>query len=306
MLCPHSRTCPGCPLIERAYPAQLEHKRAVVARALARYAVLASPELAPTAPADPITDFRVRAKLVSDGRSLGLFARGSHRVVDIPECRIQRPRVLAVSAALRADLKALGAVSAFDLREADAGVLVTAAVAPEITAAERRRIAERIAARSTSIVSVAVSTRARDAPQVLGTGASVLVGPSELEHRPDPDAPFHYAAHGAFTQAHAGQLARLHVAIEGTLSALAKRHRLGTKLRVLELYAGSGALSLRLASRGFAVTLVETFAPAVRMAERAAAAQNLTLEARAADTASALATFVAAGSRFDAVIVNPP
>ena len=303
--CPHSRRCPGCPLIDLSYPAQLAQKHASLSAALRRYPSLTAVTPGPTVAADPVEGFRVRSKLVTDGRALGLFARGRHEVVDIPECRIQRPRVLAVAAALRRELPALRDASSFDLREADAGVLVTAAVRPSLSPAARQALAERIAALGPEVAGVAVSSREPDAPQVLGSALETLVGPGELRHRPDPTAPFHYAAHGAFTQAHAGQLARLHAAIElalanGASTASARRSP------VLELYAGSGALSLRLAARGHAVTLVEAFAPAVRMAERAAADQGLPVTTRVADTAAALADFVRERARFESVIVNPP
>ncbi|HWP06691.1 MAG TPA: RsmD family RNA methyltransferase, partial [Polyangiaceae bacterium] len=308
VLCPHSRRCPGCPLIDLDYAAQLDRKRALLAQALGAYGALAA-ELGATTPADPVTSFRVRAKLVADRRSLGLFARGTHEVVDIPECRVQRPRVLAVTAALRKSLPLLGPVSSFDVREADEGVLVTAAVDPRVTPAARRALAEQLAALGVGIASVAVSTRERDAPQLLGRDLAVLVGPSELRHTPDPSAPFHYAAHGAFTQAHPGQLARLHAALEAALGdALGPANRAApsTPPRVLELYAGSGALSLRLAARGYAVTLVEAFDPAVRMAERAATEQGLTLTAVTGDVGAALGELAREKARFDAIIVNPP
>jgi len=307
VLCPHSRRCPGCPLIELDYPTQLVQKRAALARALGAYRTLADSPLEPTTPAEPVTGYRVRVKLVAHRRALGLFKRGTHDVVDIPECRVQRPRVLAVTAALRGSLASLEAVSAFDVREADDGVLVTAAVGPRVPPAERQALAERILALEPGIAGVAVSTRERDAPQLLGKDLAVLVGPSELRHRPDPEAPFHYAAHGAFTQAHAGQLTRLHAAIEASLPKSAPNHAPeAARPTVLELYAGSGALSLRLAAHGFAVTLVEGFAPAVLMAERAATEQGLVLTALRADAARALAELSQRGARFETVIVNPP
>ena len=309
VLCPHSRRCPGCPLIDLDDAAQLAKKRGFLAQALEAYAALAAAELGPTVPADPTTGFRVRVKLVAERRALGLFARGTHEVVDIPECRVQRPRVLTVTAALRKSLPLLDPVSSFDVREADAGVLVTAAVEPRVTPAARRALAEQIAGLGAEIASVAVSTRERDAPQLLGRDLAVLVGPSELRHTPDPGAPFHYAAHGAFTQAHPGQLARLHAALEARLASVsrpAERAKSSGPPRVLELYAGSGALSLRLAARGYAVTLVEAFEPAVRMAVRAAAEQGLTLSSVAMDAAPALGELTRRNAHFDAIIVNPP
>ncbi|HTQ07773.1 MAG TPA: RsmD family RNA methyltransferase [Polyangiaceae bacterium] len=313
--CTHAARCPGCPLIDRTYPEQLAFKRATLVRALGAYHELAGTEVLDTAGAEPVTDFRLRTKVVVEGRALGLFARGTHDVVDVPECRVLRPRLHAVAAALRAALPLRAPVSSFDLREADDGVLVTAAVAPAVTPDARRALAESIAELDRNVASVAVSLRDDDAPQVLGGALEVLVGPSELRHRPDPAAPWHYAAHGAFTQAHAGQIARLHAAIESELcrdgarraangAPAAERSLAG--LAVLELYAGSGALALRLAARGARVTLVESFAPAVRLAERAASEQRLVLDAVAGDANVALAALAERRGRFDAVIVDPP
>jgi 23S rRNA (uracil1939-C5)-methyltransferase len=307
--CPHRERCPGCPLLDRAYAEQLAYKSAALERALAAYPLLASARVAEAVPAEPVVAFRLRSKLVVAGAALGLFARGTHEVVDTPGCLVLRPRVAAVARAVRAALPLAGPLSSLDLREADAGVLVTAAVPPGLDADVRRALAERIAALDPDIASVALSTRDEDAPQLLGGELEVLVGPAELRHRPDPTAPWHYAAHGAFVQAHAGQLVRLHETIQAELGlanprALAARPLTG--LRVLELYAGSGALSLRLAARGAGTTLVESFAPAVRLAERAAREQAIALEALAADAADALATFAKRRERFDAVIVDPP
>jgi 23S rRNA (uracil1939-C5)-methyltransferase len=172
------------------------------------------------------------------------------------------------------------------------------------TPADRQALAERVARADTNVASVAVSTRDPDAPQLLGSGAEARVGPAELEHRPDPTAPWHYAAHGAFSQAHAGQLAKLHAALEAELAAGRASGVRGA--RVLELYAGSGLLSLRLAAHGAAPTAVESFVPAARMAERAAAAQGLVLRVLADDAGRALADLARAKERFDAVLVNPP
>lgn len=306
LVCPHRPRCPGCPLLELAYPAQLEQKGATLARALALYPVLAGHTLGTPVAAEPVTAFRVRTKLVVAGSALGLFARATHDVVDIPGCLVQRPRLKAVLDALRAALPLPGPVSSLDLREADDGVLVTAAVPPSFPPRARRALAERIAALSPHVASVAVSTRESDAPQLLGGALEVLVGPAELRHRPDPEAPWHYAAHGAFVQAHAGQLVRLHAAVEGALTQQGAPSRSLAGLSVLELYAGSGALALRLAARGARLTLVESFAPAVQRAESAARAQGLELETLAADAGDALARLAREDARFDAVIVDPP
>ena len=73
--------------------------------------------------------------------------------------------------------------------------------------------------------------------------------------------------------------------------------------RVLELYAGSGALALALAARGAHVHAVERFEPALARLREAASAQGLQIELSAADAAHHLA---ARRDALDAIVVNPP
>jgi 16S rRNA (guanine(966)-N(2))-methyltransferase RsmD len=70
----------------------------------------------------------------------------------------------------------------------------------------------------------------------------------------------------------------------------------------LDLYAGSGAVGLEAASRGFDATLVERDAKAAQVARRNA--RRLGLDARVV-RADAL-TFVARGGAYDVVYVDPP
>src|SRR5436190_19630903 len=99
--CPHAAKCPGCPLIALDYPDQLQEKHKRVSSTLAPFSELAASHIPEVAPADPITEYRSRAKLVVDRGSIGLFERGSHRVVDIPGCRVLDPAVARVAARLR-------------------------------------------------------------------------------------------------------------------------------------------------------------------------------------------------------------
>jgi 23S rRNA (uracil1939-C5)-methyltransferase len=77
--------------------------------------------------------------------------------------------------------------------------------------------------------------------------------------------------------------------------------------RILELYAGAGALALRLLTLGARPLLVERFEPALAQVARAAREQGLPEpELRALDAEQALQQLMAAGARFDAILVNPP
>jgi len=80
--------------------------------------------------------------------------------------------------------------------------------------------------------------------------------------------------------------------------------------QVLELFAGSGALSLESLSRGAAHALciekAQRHAQAIRQNSLAAGLGAATLEVRVQDVFTALAQLAAAGSRFDLILADPP
>jgi 23S rRNA (uracil1939-C5)-methyltransferase len=299
--CPHARECPGCPLIEQPYAEGLELKQARVAGALGRYPELSELEPAPVRAAERVSDYRVRAKLVTDGEGrLGLFAAGSHQVVDTPECRILAPPLHAAANALRALLPLELPLAGVDLRLTDTGVLLCLISAGAAAPAALERSAERVWQNVPGLVSLAASVRETGAVQLLGQQLRVLRGPAQTPHHFAPDQPWHYASHGAFTQVHPAQAERLHQHLDAALT-----ERLGKLAgqRVLELYAGSGALALRLAARGAQVTAVESFAPALAQLNEAASAQQLALSTHPQTAEEYLAQ---ATNGVDALIVNPP
>jgi 23S rRNA (uracil1939-C5)-methyltransferase len=329
--CPHADRCGGCPLIALPYDEQLAHKSDRVARAVAPYAELAHLVILPTLAANPITGYRVRAKLmVAPGGHVGLYkAGGGHEVTDIPGCRVLSHTLAKVADAVRARVKrdeetggALasrskgGALRAVDLREVDGAgesppfdtkVLVTLVVErrPEgsgVRLESLREAAQQLAQETASIVGVAVNYHDGASPRVLGSETVRVFGGAGGNDRRGAgaqDAPF-----GAFVQAHRGQAERVRELVAAALLGAGRpSHDL---FRVLDLYGGSGAIALALAGRGATVTLVEFFEPAVRAAKEAAAQQGLALEALGKDAENAIESFVRKKRRFDAVVVNPP
>lgn len=299
--CPHGSTCGGCAFLGVPYAEQLTRKRAFVERGIARYPQLAHLKLALVAGARPTQAYRARAKLVfgADG-ALGLFERDSHTVVDIPECRVLSPALARVVAAARQVLShASPALDGLDVRLVDRGVLATLIAPSGTPIPDLERLARALRAEASEVLSVAASFRDAGAATVLGTGHVLLSGDEVTPHHLLATGPYHLAAHGAFTQAHLGQANAAHGQIEQVLNEL------GVK-SVLELYAGSGALALRLAAAGFDVTAVEAFGPALAHVERAAREQNLTLQTVNGQAERALRGFEPKQERFGALVVNPP
>ena len=333
--CRHAERCSGCPLIALPYEEQLAHKGARVRAAFATYRAHGELQVDAVAPAEMHTGYRVRAKLMvstdpSGAPTLGLYARTTgqgespHQVVDIPDCRVLSPDLLRVTAGLRALLAAPpaetegclvpaasgGSLTAVDLREtSDASdgrleireasvVLVTLVLqgpASEMALAEAARAVRTIQ----GVAGVAANFHREGSPQVLGPTTRVLAGVTEVRDR--VTSAYHLATYGSFVQAHRAQAGR----IQAMLAS-----RLGPSLRgqkVLDLYGGSGALSLPLAALGAQVTLVESFGPAAEAAGRAAREQGIRdFAVRHGDAALVARELSRTGSTFDAVIANPP
>ncbi len=303
--CTHAPRCGGCPLSALDYGAQLEAKHAEVDRAVRRYPELGSARIQPVVPAASMVGYRVRAKLVVAGASVGLYARGTHEVVDLPDCQLLAPPVAAAVAAIRRLLPFAFPLDGLDVREANEGVLVTLIV-PEGTSATQlpsatqlAEAAQRIRAEHPAVLGVSVSRRERNSPRLLGRVPETLGGLARSPHAFRQGAPNPLAVPGSFVQAHAGQAARLHeavsTALEAALGGLAGR-------RVLELYAGSGALALELAARGAVVTAVDSHAPGIEALAQAAETQRLPVTVRAAPAELALEAL----EPTEAVVVDPP
>jgi tRNA/tmRNA/rRNA uracil-C5-methylase (TrmA/RlmC/RlmD family) len=99
--CSHRPPCPGCPRF--AEPGIAPNARAKL-DALARAHGLPP---VPVVLEGVETGFRLRARLSIRGHTgspkLGLFELGTHRVVHIPNCRVQHPLINHVSAVVRRD-----------------------------------------------------------------------------------------------------------------------------------------------------------------------------------------------------------
>jgi 23S rRNA (uracil1939-C5)-methyltransferase len=290
----------------RSQQAALKHGS--VRSALARYPGLTGLHVDAVAVADPNVEYRTRAKLmVAPDGGIGLYERGTHSVLDIPHCRVLSPTVARVVAAIRALSRAApGVLSAIDVRETHDAARTFALVTLMGESSDRARleqIAQQVAGIE-AVIGVAISARQRDAKTLLGAAPVLLSGVQAARDSLVPGGPFHLASHGGFVQAHRGQAAAIALRLEQGLQAALGDLR---GARVLELYAGSGAVGLRLAQQGARPLLVERFAPALALARQAAEQQGFAaLETIAGDAAAVLSDLSRRAARYDAVIVNPP
>jgi 23S rRNA (uracil1939-C5)-methyltransferase len=306
--CVHGQHCAGCALLGVPQAIQLTGKRQHVRDALTNYPELRALDVLEVAPATPTLGYRTRAKLlVSPAGGIGLYARGSHDIVDIPECRVLHPLLARVVATVRLQLSAAeGALSGLDLRlvsdSGSEGALLTL-VGQRSDRARLLALAQRLEP-TAGLLGIALRLQDGRALQQLEGELEHVLGQREARERLANEVTYHYATYGSFVQGHRGQAAALS---EQICRELATRLQGLRGRSILELFAGAGALGLRLCEQGAKVSLVERYGPALEQAQRAAAEQGLTgLAAISGDADEVLRGLLAAGAHFDAVIVNPP
>jgi len=309
--CPHARDCAGCPLILLPSGEQLERKASRLRDALNLYGTSISQHFdGRVTPAPSQWDYRRRAKLVVDGDRIGLFRRGTHEVVDIPDCQVLAPELRAALVSLRKSLPTLSVpLGGVDARLTRSGLLLTFIV---ISTAHPSAVPSawhdelRAFSLLPGVVGLAISTRPAGSPRVLGGQPWLLAGHAAVPDSLTDEGPEYLAAHGAFVQSHEAQAARVHTLIQEIVDGV------GPQAKVLELYAGSGALALRLARAGHAVTAVESFAPAMELLRRADHQHRIELvtadatEWLQARLAGAVRRESGALPQFGVIVVDPP
>ena len=261
--CPFFPACGGCAYQELAYPAQLALKEQILRESLSRAGVAWDGEIPLTG--SPEQRWRTRASFhfaeAPEGLRLGLYAEGTHRVVDLPYCLQVSEAMNRTQRALRASLSEqprwARRVRGLDLAESGDGKRLAAALETAMAPAE----------------AVGVAPLADAVPWLTGFGVvagdgrhrrfQLLRGEPYVEHE----------VRGRGLRSHIGSFFQGNRFLLGDLvsTVVELTPRGGT---VLDLYAGVGLFALALAEGADAVAGVElnplAVADARHNAERAA------------------------------------
>lgn len=290
--CPHvAEGCGGCVVQHWSMPAQAAWKRARLTEALARAGFPDAP-VAATVTTPPSRRRRADLALrrAPDGITVGLHRAGSAEVLDLAACLVLDPRLVALLPALRAMLRALGALrregsAAVNLLDTGADLLLRTdgALAPTDRATLARFAQDQGVPR--------IAWARRDGPAEV----AAQLGPVSIALAGVPVAP----APGAFLQASPEGEAAIIAAVLAALPA-----RLVGRGRIADLHAGLGTLTYPLASRG-RVTAFEGDETAVAALSAAAGRAGLPIAAARRDLArQPLGVAELAG--FAAVVLDPP
>lgn len=307
--CPHYPRCVGCPWVGRPYADQLAAKRHRVETALAAALPDATDVLVDAVvPALEPSGYRVQAKLVVGGGRrgplLGLYAPGSHRVVDASGCPLHHPLLQHAIPALREALASEHVPIHGRDRSGVRYALVRASVTEErvlvtlvssrVPLAAALRVAHRVR-RAVPLAGLLVNENTTSGNVILGARTEVVLGESVLRERYGDVVIA--AGPTAFVQANT----RMAAFIYATIAAAAATDE---HTRVLDLYCGVGGIALTLAARAGTVVGIEEVPAAVQAATANAARAGATharFVAGLVDDALA-----AVDDPVDVVTMNPP
>jgi 23S rRNA (uracil1939-C5)-methyltransferase len=289
--CPHFRTCGGCQLQHLPAADYAAWQREAVILALARRGLegieVSAPKVTP-----PASRRRVRLafRLCPGGIALGFRVRSGHALVDVAECPVARPEIVALLPALRGLLAGLAMArrgGELQVTASDSGLdlLLTVAAAPGL--AEREALAD-FAARH-DIARLAWRPAA-------GTSAEPIAA----------RRPVRVDFAGVSVQLPTGAFLQATGFAEGAIRT-AVIEAIGDARRIADAFGGCGTLGLPLAAAGRLVLALDADAPmltaARNAARRAGFGERLTIECRDLERAPLVGPAL---ERLDVMILDPP
>lgn len=305
LTCPHRPPCPGCPRFGAT-------NLAPSARALLLPLCIRTGATLETTGSSEREGFRRRARLAVRGRAqspkVGIFEAGTHRVVDIPHCRIHHPVINEVIAVLKRVLRQAGATPYSDTahcglvryvqvtvergRDQAQVVLVTNDETPD-SAGPLLSVLE--TALGDSLHSLWWNGNPERTNAILGPHWQRFVGPEALRERVGGVSVFFPP--GAFGQSHFSLAESMTIFV---------RSRVPDGARVVEYYAGTGAIGLGLIDRCEHVHFNEVSPAGIHGLTLGLAAQSELCRSRAHVHEGKAGEYAHLLTGADTVIVDPP
>jgi 23S rRNA (uracil1939-C5)-methyltransferase len=313
--CPYFGRCGGCRLQHIAYASQLSFKQQQVYDCLTRLGAAGTFELRPILPAPGVYGYRNKMEFTvapgGAGAVIGLHEADRYDVVlDIDRCLLQSETMNALLDEVRAQVRRRG-LSAWEqasergllrfvtLREGrrTGDVMVNlVAAAPEVEGLTP--VADAVKARVPSTASVVLNVSAKKAAVAVGTEEHVLLGRDHIREGL-ADLTFQVSAN-SFFQTNTDQAERL-------FALVIEACELTGSETVVDLYSGTGAISLLLARRCRHVYGIEVASAAVADAVRNARTNGIgNVTFLTGEVRHVLPTLLGDGVRADVAVADPP
>ena len=311
--CPYAGQCGGCALRHMDYEQELTLKRQHVENCLRRIGGQ-TVDAIPISGADSLDGYRNKVQFpvqTQNGRPVaGFFSARTHTVIPVDHCRIQPDCADRIRAAVLAWMERY-AIRAYDERThsgyirhiyvrtgAESGQILVCIVANADKLPKSRQLVEAILAAEPAVTTIVFSPNTKKGNTVLGTEFLPLFGGGTIT---DTLCGLQFRLSApAFYQVNHAQAERLYK------KALSYAALTGTET-VLDLYCGTGTITLCLARRAGKAVGVEIVPQAIEDA-KCNAAQNGMTNAKfyCMDAGAAAQMFAEHGTRPDVIVVDPP
>jgi 23S rRNA (uracil1939-C5)-methyltransferase len=295
-ICPLFGTCGGCQIMHLAYPEQLKRKRQRVIDALTRIGKLTSPEVLPCRPSPSPLHYRNKIQLpVIDGK-MGLYAKGSHDLVEVKTCYIHCPLGEQVYQELGrfipsfpSDLTHVLIKSAVNTGEALVVLVHSKTSTPSL-----KKLAQEILASCPAVKGVIHNCQPKAGNTILGQTTEILAGAGSIKET--LNGLNFKVSPASFFQVNPAQAENLYnFALECA--------SLTGQETVLDAYCGVGTLALIFAKKAKKVIGIECVPEAILDAKENAALNNI---GNAVFICSTAEKAVGSLSKIDIALLNPP
>lgn len=313
--CPVYKACGGCQLQHLSYEAQLKLKRQTVIDALERIGHFKGINVNPTLGAKTPWNYRNKMQVpAAEGRKhellIGCFAQGTHRVINVETCQIQDENNNRIASVVRRWMQQYH-IPALD-EDARTGIVrhvmgrvgvnTGEVMAVLITNTDRvphlKQLAAMLKKEIPGFVTLVQNINTRHTNVIMGPKSKIIYGPGFIHDRLG-NLTFAISPL-SFFQVNTRQAEVLYETALHYASLTGKEN-------VIDLYCGTGTITLFLAQKASHALGIEIVAPAIKDAWKNAQQNNIkNSEFICGDAAKELPRLVKEGIRPDVIVLDPP
>ncbi|MBQ9698281.1 MAG: 23S rRNA (uracil(1939)-C(5))-methyltransferase RlmD [Acidaminococcaceae bacterium] len=313
-VCPVYKECGGCQLQHLSYDAELKEKRKQVEAALERIGHLRDIKVMPTIGSASPLYYRNKMQFPVAGKKgklqIGCFALNTHRVIDVGDCCIQKQKNNEIAAVVRQWMNQFR-ITAYDednrtgiVRHVmgrvgvHTGEVMVCLVTAQDNVPHLKDLARMLKAAIPGVKSVVQNVNKRSTNVILGEKTKLIAGSPTIKDKIGP-LKFNISAQ-SFFQVNSEQAEKLY----NTALEFAD---LKGKETVVDLYCGTGTITLFMARKARQALGIEIVPSAIRDAKKNAMANHIdNADFLLGDAAVEMPKLAAEGLRPDVVILDPP